>query len=165
MDIVLAIVAIICGVIGLIGVIVPVLPGTILSYVGLLCVYFTETSSITISQLVFWGVISLIVVLLDYFLPGYFSKLFGGSREGIIGANVGVFVGLFFGLPGIILGPFFGAFIGELIRDSNSVGRAFQVAFGSLLSFITGSGAKLVVGAFVSYYIFADTISIIKDWF
>jgi uncharacterized protein YqgC (DUF456 family) len=165
MDIFLSIVAIICGLVGLLGVIVPVLPGTLLSYAGLLCVYFTDTSTVTNNQLIFWGLLSVAVILLDYILPGYFSKKFGGSRYGIIGANVGVIIGLFFGLPGIILGPFFGAFIGELINDDKSMGRALQVAFGSLMSFLVGSGMKLVIGGFLMYYILCDTINIIKDIF
>lgn len=165
MDIFLSIVAIICGLVGLLGVIVPVLPGTLLSYAGLLCIYFTDTSTVTNNQLIFWGLLSVAVILLDYILPGYFSKKFGGSRYGIIGANVGVIIGLFFGLPGIILGPFFGAFIGELINDDKSMGRALQVAFGSLMSFLVGSGMKLVIGGFLMYYILCDTINIIKDIF
>ena len=165
MDIFLSIVAIICGLVCLLGVIVPVLPGTLLSYAGLLCVYFTDTSTVTNNQLIFWGLLSVAVILLDYILPGYFSKKFGGSRYGIIGANVGVIIGLFFGLPGIILGPFFGAFIGELINDDKSMGRALQVAFGSLMSFLVGSGMKLVIGGFLMYYILCDTINIIKDIF
>ena len=165
MDIFLSIIAIICGLVGLLGVIVPVLPGTLLSYAGLLCVYFTDTSTVTNNQLILWGILSVVIILLDYFLPGYFSKMFGGSRYGIIGANVGVIVGLFFGLPGIILGPFFGAFIGELINDDKSMGRALQVAFGSLMSFLVGSGMKLIIGVFLMYYILSDTINIIKEWF
>lgn len=165
MDIFLSIVAIICGLVGLLGVIVPVLPGTLLSYAGLLCVYFTDTSTVTNNQLIFWGLLSVAVILLDYILPGYFSKKFGGSRYGIIGVNVGVIIGLFFSLPGIILGPFFGAFIGELINDDKSMGRALQVAFGSLMSFLVGSGMKLVIGGFLMYYILCDTINIIKDIF
>ena len=74
MDLALVIVALIMGLVGLLGVILPVLPGTILSYAGFLCVYFTTGSSITITQLVIWGVVSVIAIVLDYVLPGYFSN-------------------------------------------------------------------------------------------
>ena len=165
MDITLSIIAVICGIVGLIGVIVPVLPGTILSYVGMLCVYFTDTSTITTNQLWLWGAISVVVVILDYILPGYFSKWFGGTKYGITGANIGVFAGMFFGLPGIILAPFLGAFIGDMINDSDDIGKALSVACGSFLSFLVGSGIKLVAGGFMIYYIFADTIDVIKALF
>lgn len=165
MDTTLAIIAIVCGFIGLLGVIIPVLPGTILSFAGMLCVYYTDVSTITVDQLWIWGAISVVVIGLDYFLPGYFSKMFGGSKAGITGANIGVFVGLFLGLPGIILGPAIGAVIGELTNDSEDFGRAIKVGFGSLLSFLVGSGVKLVAGGFMMYYIVVDTIEVVKDLF
>ena len=79
MDITLAIVGLIMGIIGLLGVIIPVLPGTILSYIGLLSVYFISSNSISTLQLVICGIASVVVVVLDYILPGYFSKMFGGT--------------------------------------------------------------------------------------
>ena len=80
MDITLAIVGLIMGIIGLLGVIIPVLPGTILSYIGLLSVYFISGNSISTLQLVICGIASVVVVVLDYILPGYFSKMFGGTK-------------------------------------------------------------------------------------
>lgn len=160
METTLAIIGLAAGIIGLIGVIVPVLPGTILSYAGLVCQYFTPTTSITMTELIIWGVISVIVVVLDYILPGYFSKVFGGTKSGITGATVGTFVGIFFGLPGIILGPFVGAVVGEMIGGKISFGEALTVGFGSMLSFLVGSGIKLIVGAFLMYYIAKDFIAV-----
>ena len=106
MEIGLLIIALVADVVGLLGVIVPVLPGTLLSFGGLVCAYFVTGSTITTTQLVICGVISVIVVLLDYLLPGYFTKIFGGTKAGITGATIGTFVGFIFGIPGIILGPF-----------------------------------------------------------
>lgn len=160
METTLAIIGLAAGIIGLIGVIVPVLPGTILSYAGLVCLYFTPTTTITMTELIIWGVISVIVVVLDYILPGYFSKVFGGTKSGITGATVGTFVGIFFGLPGIILGPFVGAVFGEMIGGKISFGEALTVGFGSMLSFLVGSGIKLIVGAFLMYYIAKDFIAV-----
>ena len=50
--------------------------------------------------------VTAVVTALDYILPAYFSKMFGGSRAGIIGATVGVFAGMILlGPLGIVLGP------------------------------------------------------------
>lgn len=149
------------GFLGLLGAIVPVIPGTILSYVGLVCIYFTDGSTVTNTQLIIWGVLSFVVIFMDYVLPGYFSKMFGGSKKGIIGANVGTIIGIFFGPAGIIAGPFLGAFIGELINDGDSLAKALKVGLGSTLSFIAGTGAKLIVGGFILYYILSDTIALV----
>lgn len=161
MDITLAIIAIIAGIIGLLGVIIPVLPGTVLSFGGMVSLYFTSCSTITVNQLIIWGTISVVVMIMDYILPGYMSKKFGGTKAGITGATIGTFVGIFFGIVGIIIGPFVGALVGEMISGKIPFDDSLKVAFGSLLSFIVGSGVKLIVGAFLMYYIFIDAMQIL----
>lgn len=153
MDTGLLIIAFLVGVIGLLGVIVPVLPGTLFSYIGFLCAYFVAGSTITMTQIVVCGVLSLAVILLDYILPGYFTKLFGGTKSGITGATIGTLVGFLFGLPGILLGPFFGAVIGEMVGGNAALDKAVAIGFGSLLSFLVGSGVKLIVGLYMVYHI------------
>ena len=95
----LSILAVICGAAGIIGAVLPVVPGPALSYFGMLCAYWTDTSTLTSGKMWLWGVVTAVVTALDYILPAYFSKMFGGSRAGIIGATVGVFAGM------ILLGP------------------------------------------------------------
>ncbi len=164
MDTLLAICALVCGIVGLLGAIIPILPGTILSYVGLICAYFTSTSTLSEKQLWLWGAISAIAILFDYILPGYFSKMFGGSRAGVVGATVGVIAGMFLlGPLGIILGPFAGAVIGEMLKQNQPIEKAIVVGAGSLLSFFVGTGLKLIVGGFLMYYIWNDLIVMIQQ--
>ncbi len=158
METFLAVAAILCGIIGLLGAIVPALPGTLMSYAGLLCVFFMADSEITTTQLMIWAVVSLVVIILDYILPGYFSKKFGGTKSGITGATVGVFLGMFFGPVGIIMGPFVGAVAGELLGNKLSFEDALKVGFGSLLSFFVGTGFKLVAGGLMMFYIIKDIL-------
>lgn len=153
MEIGLLIIALVAGVIGLLGVVVPVLPGTLLSFGGLVCAYFVTGSTITTTQLIVCGIVSVFVILLDYLLPGYFTKIFGGTKSGITGATIGTFVGFIFGIPGIILGPFFGAVIGEMVGGKADIDRALSVGLGSLLSFLVGSGIKLIAGLYMIYHI------------
>ena len=111
-----------------------------------------------------WGIISVIVITLDYILPAYFSKLFGGSKAGITGATVGIFVGMFTCGPlGIIFGPFVGAVVGEMLSQKRPLGEAIVVGLGSLLSFFVGTGMKLIAGGFMMYYIWKDVIMLIKQ--
>ena len=152
-----AISAIVCGIVGILGAVLPILPGTLLSFVGLVCAYLTPASEISSGQLWMWGLISAIIIVLDYILPGYFSKVFGGSKAGITGATIGVFAGMIFMGPiGIIAGPFIGAVIGELLRQKQTLDKALVVGFGSLLSFFVGTGIKLIAGGFMMYYIWKD---------
>ena len=157
MDTFLAITAVVCGIVGILGAVLPILPGTIISFVGMFCAYFTSDSGISAGQMWLWGVISAIIILLDYILPGYFSKVFGGTKAGITGATIGVIVGLFMGPIGIIAGPFIGAVVGEMMsQQKQPLDKALVVGFGSLLSFFVGSGMKLIAGGFMMYYIWCD---------
>lgn len=158
MNTLLIVAAIACGIIGLLGAIIPILPGTLLSLAGLILAYFTDGSEITINMLIIWSIISVFVVILDYILPGYFSKRFGGTKSGVTGATVGVILGMFFGPVGIIFGPFIGAVAGELLGNNLSFDKAIVVGFGSLLSFFVGTGFKLIVGGLLLFYIIKDII-------
>ena len=153
METFLIIAAVVCGIVGLMGAIIPILPGTALSFIGMLCVYFTPNSNLTPTNLVIWGIITALVIVLDYILPGYMSKKFGGTKKGVTGATLGVILGMFLGPMGIIFGPFIGAFLGEMMNDHNSTDKAIKVAFGSLMSFFLGTGLKLIVGGLILYNI------------
>ena len=162
METLLIISAIACGLIGIIGSVVPILPGPALSFVGLLCAYLSDGSSISTGMLGMWGAITAVVSVMDYILPGYFSMVFGGSKAGITGATLGVFVGLFMGPIGIILGPFAGAVLGEMLNQRRTLDEAVKVGFGSLISFIVGTGLKLIVAGMMMYYIAQDFIGRIE---
>ena len=158
MDTTLGVIAIICGVIGLLGAVLPVLPGTVISYIGMLCVSFSSYSELSTLTLATWGIVAVAVIVMDYVLPGYFSKKFGGTKAGVTGATIGTIAGIFFGPLGIILGPFVGAVIGEMLAEKLTFNQALTVGFGSMLSFLVGTLFKLIAGGFMLYYIIKDVI-------
>ncbi|MBO7266025.1 MAG: DUF456 domain-containing protein [Alistipes sp.] len=158
MNTALIIIAIASGIVGLIGAVVPIIPGTLISYAGLLVVSFTEGSDIGVAKLVVWGVISMAVIVLDYILPAFLSKRFGGTKWGSWGATIGTLLGLLFGPVGIILGPFVGAVVGEMLHEQLEFREALKVGFGSMLSFLVGTLFKLIVGFVLIYYIISDIL-------
>ena len=156
MDTLLSILAIAFGVVGCIGCIVPILPGVMLAYVGYLCLYFCSYSDISVAWLVVFGVVTVAVSILDYLLPSYMTKKFGGSKAGERGAMAGVIGGFLLGPVGIVVGPFVGAVVAELINDGSDRQRAFKSGLGSFLSFFVGTGIKLVVAMWLTIEIFID---------
>lgn len=166
MDLFLSIAAFLLAILGIAGCIVPVLPGVLLSYGGLLCAYFTSYSSISGTAMLLWLAAVLAVSIMDFYLPAWMARRFGGSRAGAVGATVGIFAGFFLFPPlGIILGPFFGAMLGELLHDRHDTARAFRVGVGSFLSFVVGTGLKLAVAMGIAVYIAADTYPALREWF
>ncbi|MEE0864988.1 MAG: DUF456 domain-containing protein [Alistipes sp.] len=158
MENILSIIAIACGIVGLLGTVLPVLPGTIVSYLGMLLIAFRPDSEISLTMLIIWGVLSVAVIVMDYILPAFLSKRFGGTKAGSTGATIGTILGIFGGPIGIILGPFFGAVIGELLAETLSFNEAIKVGVGSMLSFLVGTFFKLVAGGLMLFYIIKDII-------
>ena len=156
MDTLLSILAIIFGVVGCVGCILPVLPGVALAYAGYVCLYFCSYAEISVAWLIVFGVLTAIVSVLDYLLPSYMTKKFGGSKAGERGAMAGALGGFFFGPIGIVVGPFIGAMLGELIYDGSDRNRALRSGIGSFLSFFVGTGIKLAVSMWLTIEIFID---------
>lgn len=164
MDVFLSILAVLLGIIGIIGSIIPIIPGVLLSYAGLLCAYFTSDSHINTVTIWIWLAISVVVLLVDYFLPAYITKLFGGSKAAIIGATIGMIIGLFYSAIGLVIGTFLGAVIGEIIHDRKNIGRAFKSGLGAFLSFIVGTGIKLLTTCCIFFYICRDILPKTAEW-
>ena len=151
MEIILIITAFTCIVVGIIGSVLPVLPGVPLSYAGILLLHFTEKVQFSIPFLILWLVLVILVQLLDYYVPIWGIRKFGGSKRGVWGCAIGMVVGLFFGPWGIVLGPFVGAIVGEL-SGGKQTQAAIKAGFGSFIGFLLGIVSKLVVGGFLLYY-------------
>ena len=145
MDIFLIIIAAFLMVLGIIGSFLPVLPGPITSWVGLLVLYLMPEIEVGLPTLIMTLIIAVLIWILDYIIPALGTKKFGGTKAGMIGTSVGLIIGLFTPIPGgIIIGPFVGAFVGELVNKADSK-TALKAAFGSLLGFLTSAFIKFVV--------------------
>jgi uncharacterized protein YqgC (DUF456 family) len=143
-------------ILGIIGCLVPVLPGPPVSFLGLIFLHLTRFGHFSNSTLIILGGIAAVVTVLDYIVPIWGTKKFGGSKYGTRGATVGLIIGLFLGPLGIILGPLIGAIVGELIFKDD-LGYAVKAGFGSLLGFLTGIGLKLAASFVITFYF-------VKEW-
>ena len=145
---------------GLLGCVIPILPGTPLSYVGLLLLHFTERAHFSSRFLIIMAVVTVVVYAIDYMIPIWGTKKFGGSKRGVWGSIIGLFIGLFFapfGLISIIIGPFVGAVIGELTAGKDS-STALRSGFGSFMGFLGGTLLKLIASGIMTWYFFKELI-------
>ena len=157
-DYILLILGIIFMIVGIIGCLVPVLPGPPLSFLGLILLHLTRFGQFSTPFLITLGVITVIVTVLDYIVPVWGTKRFGGSKYGTRGATVGLIIGFFLGPLGIIIGPLIGAFVGEMIFKDD-LGYAFKAGLGSLIGFLTGIGLKLAASFVMTFYFVKELIS------
>ncbi|MCR4965256.1 MAG: DUF456 domain-containing protein [Bacteroidales bacterium] len=160
MDIVLIILGAICILVGLVGCILPILPGVPLSYAGLWLLQATSKVQFSWKFLIIWGIITIVVQVLDAVVPVWGTKVLGGSKAGVWGSTIGLVAGLFFGPWGIVLGPFIGAVAGEILahstEDGMTLSQALKAGSGSFVGLMTGTVMKLVcVGLMIYYFVAA----------
>ena len=80
MDVLWIVLGIILMVVGLAGCILPFLPGPPLCYLALLIQQLQSTPPYTTKFLLIWAAITLVVTGLDYVIPIYGTKKFGGDE-------------------------------------------------------------------------------------
>ncbi len=145
MDLFLTILAAFFIILGVIGSFLPVLPGPLTSWIGLLIFHLTDVVPMNWTFLIITLVVAITIWILDYIIPAMGTKRFGGSRAGMIGTSLGLIIGLLSPIPGgIIIGPFVGALVGELLNKSE-FNKALKAAFGSFLGFLASTFIKFIV--------------------
>ena len=167
MDTFIVIAAIILGVVGILGAILPGIPGTPLSFVGLLLLVFVPECNYTADFLITMGAIAAVITVLDYIIPIYGTKKFGGTKMGVRGSTIGLIVGVFIlpllggplAIGGIILGPFIGAYIGEVMAHNEK--NAFRSALGSFLGFLAGTLIKVIYAIVVMVFVTKDGLQLL----
>ena len=152
MEWLLIIAGIVLAVIGIVGSVLPLIPGPPIAYAGLLLQQLRTDAPYSTGFLIFWAAVVVVSLVLDYFIPIWGTKKFGGTKYGVWGCTLGFIAAFWLGPWGIILGPFAGAFIGEMIAQQNS-NIALKAALGSFVGFLAGSFLKLIICFFMLYYI------------
>ena len=154
----MVILAVIAGVLGILGSVLPGIPGPPLSWVGMLMMYIWGGTNgagdkMTLTVLFIWLAVTILVTVLDYFVPAMFTKVTGGSKYAGWGAIQGLFVGMLLPLVGMILGSLLGAFIAEFAIAEKDTLSSVKSALGAFMGFLFGTGIKLIASGLMLYYI------------
>jgi uncharacterized protein YqgC (DUF456 family) len=161
MDVFLMILGSLCVLIGVAGSLIPVLPGTPISYVGLLLLLAVDGCSFTATfLLVILGLVVLQQVL-NYVIPIWGVKKYGGSSAGQWGGVIGMLLGLFFMPWGLIVGPFVGAVLGEMVSGKNT-SDSLKAGFGSFVGNLLTTISGLVLSGVMAYYYFAEIFRLLQ---
>lgn len=153
METVLIIVGAICALAGLVGCIIPALPGPPLNFIALILLQIARRGEeFSTFFLVFFGVLTVIVVVVDYILPIVSAKRYGASKKGIWGSIIGMLLGMIFFPPfGMILGILLGAIIGELIAGKEE-SKALKAGVVTFIASIAAIFIKLSLSVIMTFY-------------
>ncbi|WP_272852054.1 DUF456 domain-containing protein [Altibacter sp. HG106] len=130
-------------IVGIAGSILPVIPGTPISWAGLIVLYLAPALPFDWVFISVTGFVAIAIYVLDYIIPAMGTKRFGGSKAGAWGTTIGLIIGLFLPIPfGILVGAFAGAFVGEMVFNETNGPDAVKAAFGSFIGFLASTFMK-----------------------
>ena len=146
--------AFVAAVVGLVGAVAPILPGPPISFAALLILLTCNGNEISTTQLVVAGTLAVVITVVDYLAPIWFTKKSGGSKAGTLGATVGLVLGLFAAPVGIV------AFVGELMVDTPPA-KALGIAGMTFVAFMLTTGLKLIYGIYLLILVSVEVFGII----
>jgi uncharacterized protein YqgC (DUF456 family) len=153
---------VLCGaliVLGLAGTVLPLLPGTLLVWGGVvLGAWIDDFTRVGTTTVVVVTVLALLAWGLDYVAGLMGAQKAGASKQALLGAAVGTVVGLFMGLVGVLFMPLVGAAVGEYLARKDQ-GRAVKVGVATWVGIMVGLIAKVVL-AFIMVGIFVAALLI-----
>ena len=145
MDLFLLILGFLFCLIGIIGSFIPIIPGPVTAWLGILLLNLTSAVEFNLNFVLITLTVAVSVGILDYLIPILGVKKLGGTRSGQIGTTVGLILALvILGPIGIIIGPFLGALLGEM-SNNKSFNDSLKPAFGSFIGVIAGSVIKFIL--------------------
>jgi hypothetical protein len=144
--------------IGLIGCLVPVLPG----HLFILLAAVSHRLLLGSGSGIDWWTFAVLAALMaasqafEFASGAAGAKWFGGSRWGSAGALLGGIAGMFFMPFGLLAGPLLGALVFELAFARKELHPATVSGVGSVVGVAAGMVVKLVIGALMAAWLFAD---------
>ena len=153
MDIILLIIGLLLCLIGIVGSFLPIIPGPVTSWLGILLLNLTSVVEFNLNFVLITLTVAISVGILDYLIPVLGVKKLGGTRSGQIGTTLGLIIALIIlGPIGIIIGPFGGALLGE-ISTKKSLQDSIKPAFGAFIGVFAGSVIKFLISlSFLFFY-------------
>ena len=146
-------------VLGLAGTVLPVLPGTLLVWAGIvLGAWIDDFARISMTTLAVITVLAVLAWALDYAAGWMGAQRAGASKQALVGAAVGTVLGLFMGFVGVLFMPLVGAALGEYLARKDH-GRAAKVGVATWVGIVVGLVAKVVI-SFIMVGIFIAALLI-----
>lgn len=156
MEVALIILSVILTLAGLAGCVLPAIPGPPLNFIALLLLQWVWHGYNTIT-LVILGIVTAVVLVLDYMIPVWGAKIFGATKYGIWGSIIGMLAGIFLTPIGMIGGLLIGAIVGDMLAGKKPL-EALKSGAGTFLGTVAGMLVKLIVSGIMTFMVFYELI-------
>lgn len=158
MDLIIWLLIIASFILSFVGIIYPIIPSPLVLWVGFILYYFFINDDLSGFFWLAMVILTIILIVSDIIANSYFVKKYGGSKWGERVAAIGVIVGSFIVPPfGIIIVPFIAVIVVEMLQK-RSTKESLRAAVGSLLGFLGGAIAKIVIQLVMISWFFVSVI-------
>ncbi|MCM3784827.1 DUF456 domain-containing protein [Neobacillus mesonae] len=142
-----------------VGIVYPIIP-SVLAIWGGFAIYQFLINSDELS-LWFWismGILTVVIIAADIIANSYFVKKYGGSKTSETIAAIATIVGSFILPPfGILIVPFLAVLVTEFLIHKD-FGKSMKVGFATIIGFLGGSIAKIVIQLVMIVWFILDVI-------
>lgn len=138
---------------GLIGSVLPLLPGPPLCFIGLFLLALIKKFSppLTPALITLLGIVTVLMIAMDYILPLLGAKKYGSSKWGVWGSILGMLIGMFLSPLAVLLGAFFGAVVAEWLAGKTK-GESFRAGWGVMMGTLFATMVRLGFSGLMIYY-------------
>lgn len=163
MEILIIVAIIFLTVLGLLGCVLPALPGPPLNYGAMLLMQW-QYHCFGNAFLIVMGVLTALVLVLDFAIPVFGAKVFSATKQGIRGSILGMIAGMFFSPVGMMGGILLGAILGDMAAGRN-VKQAITSGAGTFIGTLAGMAIKILLSTVIAMAVFFQFVKmIIAQW-
>lgn len=128
------------------GLVFPIIPSSLLLWIAFILYHFgIDNQALGMFFWIIMAIFTLILFVSDMMANSYFVEKSGGGKWAKRLAAIGVVVGSFVVPPfGIIIVPFVAVLVIEMLQQ-RTFGSAAKIATGSLIGFLGGTVAKVIL--------------------
>lgn len=146
------IIALLLAIWWLIGSVLPIIPGVMLSLIGMMIIEFVTPGGFSGQTWIISIILIVVAMVSDYLLPIWWAKRWGGTVGSKYGSIVWLIVWLFIPPRGLIIWPLLGAFVGEYIIHQDSR-HALRAAWGSFVWSTLSTVIKLIASGVILWFV------------
>ncbi|WOO41814.1 DUF456 domain-containing protein [Rubellicoccus peritrichatus] len=147
---------------GVVGTLLPIIPGVVIVWFGILIYKLWDPAGISWTLVFVCGGLAILAQILDFVCSYYGARRFGATWRGGVGALLGAIFGPFLLGPvitpigGLIVGPIAGAVVGELSagRTAKESGKA---GVGTVVGGIVSALLKMVIAVFMAGWFYLES--------
>lgn len=144
-DSILIILGTVCLLAGYIFSIKPIIPGVLVSYLGLWMFKWSHFFYIPQSTLTFWGIATLIILGIDFLSQKDKSASLTGPVYIGIGSLAGMVLGMLFDYSMIIVGSFIGSVLGEFAFSKTPMGKNLTFPSSVFIHYFCAKGLRIII--------------------